>query len=193
MAWPPRTVQGGNRYGRDYLIPFGTGAYKDTKDPREAFMAPGFKNPAIEQLPASTEGIVTVDGSGVTIQSDNCRIFTGTYTGDGVISQIITLPGAVSTTTVRYLRIWMRQTTDNTSLAIWESTREINDDITGGAGVQPSYISAGTSTTGISFAKSDTIIALGTDGTFTVDDRGSDYHPNKNGTIYNYLALGSPT
>lgn len=189
MAWPPRTVQGGNRY----LIPFGTGAYKDTKDPREAFMAPGFKNPAIEQLPSSTEGVVTVDGSGVTVQSDNCRIFTGTYTGDGTTSQVITCPGAGSSSTIRYLRIWQRQSSTGTAMHIWESTREINDDAVAGMGVQPSYQASGTSNTGMSYVQSNTIIAMGTDGTFTVDDGGSDYHPNNNGTVYNYLALGSPT
>ena len=189
MAWPPRTVQGATTS----LVPFGTGAHKGVKDPREAFMAPGFKNPAIEQLPASTEGVVTVDGSGVAIQSDNCRIFTSIYTGDGATSQVITLPGAVSTTTVKYLRIWQRQPTSGTSLHIWEATREINDDIAAGMGVQPSYQTAGLSSTGMSFALSNTIIALGTNGTFTVDDGGSDYHPNSTGIVYNYLALGSPT
>ena len=187
MAWPPRTVQGGNRY----LIPFGTGAYKDTKDPREAFMAPGFKNPAIEKLPSSTEGVVTVDGSGVTVQSDNCRIFTGTYTGDGAISQVITCPGAGSSSTIRYLRIWQRITSSGDPVTIWESTREINDDAAAGMGVQPSYQTTGQAGTGISWGVTNTIIALGTDGTFTVDDGGSDYHPNNNGTVYNYYALGS--
>jgi hypothetical protein len=35
----------------------------------------------------------------------------------------------------------------------------------------------------------DAIIALGADG-FTVDDGGSDGHPNANGIVYNYLCLG---
>ena len=187
MAWPPRTVQSRSRY----LIPFGTGAYKDTKDPREAFMAPGFKNPAIEQLPSSTEGVITSDGSGITVKSDNCRIFTGTYTGDGTESQAITCAGAGSSSTIRYVRIWQRQTSDNTSLSIWESTREINDDIAAKMGVSPSYQVSGEDNTGMSFVSDNTIIALGTDGTFTVDDHAADSHPNKNSQVYNYMALGS--
>ena len=145
----------------------------------------------VEHLGSGLDGVVTVTGSGVAIQSDNCRIFTSIYTGDGATSQVITLPGAVTTTTVKYLRIWQRQPTSGTSLHIWEATREINDDIAAGMGVQPSYQTAGLSSTGMSFALSDTIIALGTNGTFTVDDAGSDYHPNSNSIAYNFMALGS--
>jgi hypothetical protein len=172
MAWPPRSIPG-------------------TGVSLQRSVAPGYKNPAIEQLPASSEGVVTVNGSGVEIQSDNCRIFTGSYTGDGSTSQAITCPGAGSSATIRYLRIWQRQPSSGYSLHIWEATREINDDIAAGMGVQPSYQTSGQDNTGMSFALSDTIIALGTDGTFTVDDGGSDRHPNKNSEVYNYYALGT--
>jgi hypothetical protein len=145
----------------------------------------------IEQLRASSEGVVTVNGSTVEVQTDNCRIFTGSYTGDGATSQVITCPGAGSSSTIRYLRIWQRQSSSGYSLHIWEATREINDDIAAGMGVQPSYQTSGQSNTGMSFALSNTIIAMGTDGTFTVDDGGSDRHPNKNSEVYNFMALGT--
>ena len=176
MTWPPRPMLG-----------IGVSLPGEQRLP----VAPGYKNPAIEQLPASSEGVVIVNGSGVEVQSDNCRIFTGSYTGDDSTSQVITCPGAGSSSTIRYLRIWQREASTGTSIHIWESTREIFDDAVAGMGVQPSYQASGVSNTGMSYVQSNTIIGMGTDGTFTIDDGGGDYHPNKNGTVYNYYALGS--
>jgi hypothetical protein len=187
MAWPPRVTKVGTT---DLLYRFGRDTGPIARMPLP-FIKPGHKNPAIEQLPSSTEGVVTVDGSGVTVQSDNCRIFTGSYTGDGAISQVITCPGAGSSSTIRYLRIWQREASTGTAIHIWESTREIFDDAVAGMGVQPSYQASGVSNTGMSYVQSNTIIDMGTDGTFTVDDGGSDYHPNKNSIVYNFMALGS--
>ena len=42
---------------------------------------------------------------------------------------------------------------------------------------------------GVTETRTNAIIALGSDG-FTVDDAGSDGHPNKNSQVYNYWALG---
>ena len=189
MAWPPRTYALGDI--RHLIVPHDRDQYSGIAHLPLPFFTPGVKKPAIEQLPSSSEGIITADGDGVTVKTDNCRIFTGTYTGDGATSQVITCPGAGSSSTIRYLRIWQRQPSSGTSLHIWEATREINDDIAAGMGVQPSYQTAGQDSTGMSFALSNTIIALGTDGTFTVDDAGSDYHPNSNSIAYNFMALGS--
>jgi len=190
MAWPPKTHSAGMPGTRDLPHRFGSGEGRGglTLLP---FIKAGHRNPAIEQLPSSSSGVVTADGSGVEVKSDNCRIFTGTYTGDGTASQVITCAGAGSSSTIRYVRIWQRQTSDNTALAIWESTREINDDIAAGLGVSPSYQVSGEDITGMSFVADNTIIALGTDGTFTVDDSAADSHPNKNSQVYNYMALGS--
>lgn len=122
----------------------------------------------------SAAGVVTVEGNTL------CRIKTGTYTGDGATSKAITGVGFQP----KFVKIWVRTTVDTTTnVEIIETTDVIIDDIAGGGAFN--YLGAlGTAT----FAD-DMIIALGSDG-FTVDDGGSNSHPNKSGSVYNYLCLG---
>jgi len=101
------------------------------------------------------------------------QIDVGTYTGDGATSQAITGVGF----TPKYVRIWERETSG--AVVVYETTTTIIDDDAQGAAVLISTLNV----------NSSAIIALGSDG-FTVDDNGSDAHPNKNSQVYNYLAIG---
>lgn len=125
-------------------------------------------------LARSAAGVVTVEGNTL------CRIKTGTYTGDGATSKSVTGVGF----TPKYVRVWPRITTGGSNGVVHETTTDIIDDNGSGqsfvldAGSTPAFLTA-----------TDAIIALGSDG-FTVDDAGVDGHPNKTGTVYNYLCLG---
>ena len=190
MSWPPKPL-GETSLRQIRAAKPGSGA----STPHAATHSDGAGDEIVVENLATALGanaILMGDGlGGLTSGSDNCRIFTGTYTGDGATSQVITCPGAGAATTIRYLRIWQRITSSGDPVTIWESTREINDDSTDGMGVQPSYQTVDQAGTGVSWGVTNTIIALGTNGTFTVDDGGSDYHPNRNSSVYNYYALGS--
>lgn len=102
---------------------------------------------------------------------------TGSYTGDGSTSLAITGVGFKP----KYVRIWERETTDRTAINTWETTAEILDDNALGMAVHASA-------TQLQVAD-DRIISLDADG-FTVDDNGTDAGPNRNGAVYNYLAIG---
>ncbi len=105
-----------------------------------------------------------------------CRIATGSYTGDGATSLAITGVGFRP----KYVRIWDRHTVTGGTMVITETTDTIIDDHASGMAVQISLAA---------LSKQDAIISLDSDG-FTVDDAGADDHPNKSGTVYNYLCLG---
>jgi len=109
---------------------------------------------------------------------------TGTYSGDGTTSQVISLSD--SSLVVKYVRIWERVTSSGTDITIYESTDTIVDDEGSGLAIE----TAGATPSGPT-SRSNAIIALGT-GSFTVDDGGSDNHPNKvaGSQVYNYLVMG---
>lgn len=105
-------------------------------------------------------------------------IKTGTYTGDGTTSQAITGIGF----SPKYVKIWRRETVDNTGLVIFETTPDIIDDnAAGGAILHDGVLDHSFQT--------DKIISLDSDG-FTVDDSGIDANPNQDTIVYNYMALG---
>lgn len=106
------------------------------------------------------------------------QIATGSYTGDGATSLAITGVGFLP----KWLWIDERETADGgSSSSHWTSTVIIDDNSDG---------MALTYSGGSAFNhKINAIIALGSDG-FTVDDGGDDDHPNKNGQVYNYVAIG---
>ena len=106
------------------------------------------------------------------------RIATGTYTGDGATSQAITGVGFRP----KWVRVMARETS-STTLAIYETTDTVVDDNAAGVALAHSSAAAGHST------QLNAIISLDADG-FTVDDSGSDSHPNMNGQVYNYIAIG---
>lgn len=101
-----------------------------------------------------------------------CRIKVGTYTGDGATSQAITGVGFTPDALITYnkpaahddnaeVHIKTNLDTDNYSVRIEDRARETSDEV----------------------------VTLDADG-FTVDDHAVDSHPNKNGQVYNYIALG---
>ena len=108
-------------------------------------------------------------------------IAEGTYTGDGATSQTITglefLP--------LYVKIWVQGGTTEAQETYETTGNMIDDDPTGLAFVQ-NYTATGLQAR----YRDDSIITLAVDS-FTVDDDGADSHPNKNGQVYNYYALGA--
>jgi hypothetical protein len=109
------------------------------------------------------------------------QIATGTYTGDGTTSMAVTGVGFAP----KWLMVAFRNEGEAAGASVgWLITTDtiIDDNASGMAlrwsGDTESYQ-----------YRIDAIIALGTDG-FTVDDDGSDRHPNKNGSVYNYTAIG---
>jgi hypothetical protein len=115
------------------------------------------------------------DGSNIQFAGDVlARIKIGTYTGNGATSLAVTDVGF----TPKYLRIWERATSDATAVYVGETNTAIIDDNAAGGAVV-----AGTT------FRDNEIISLDADG-FTVDDDGADAHPNKNSSVYSYMALG---
>lgn len=108
------------------------------------------------------------------------RIKTGTYTGNDATSQGITGVGFKP----KYLRVWQRATVNNTAIEVFETIDQIMDD----------HADGGASHLVMAWGQSqrfeiNRLISLDTDG-FTVDDNGANEHPNQNGVVYNYLAMG---
>lgn len=108
------------------------------------------------------------------VPPDNARIATGTYTGDGTVSQTITGVGFRP----KFVKIWVHATS-GISRNIFEKSDTM--DATRSA----RHLSSGGHFAGIV----DALIALGADG-FTVDDNGSDIDPNKDTEVYDYIAWG---
>lgn len=115
--------------------------------------------------------------SGITADSPPAKIKTGTYTGDGTTAGAVTGIGF----SPKYLRIWPRTTGAAVHVLIFETTPDIIDDHASGATI---IVQSG----GIQMF-ANKIISLDADG-FTVDDEDFDDHPNKDGQVYNYLAIG---
>ena len=108
----------------------------------------------------------------------DARIFesdTGTYTGDGELSQGITGIGFAP----KYVKVWWRQTSATATYS-YETTDTMVDDNASGMAFSDRGVPAGGMATYI-----NAIISLDADG-FTVDDAGGDEHPNKNTEVYNY-------
>ena len=102
-------------------------------------------------------------------------VVTGSYSGDNSTSQVISGLGI----TPKYVRIWVRDTSPG-AVRVWETTAEILDDHGDKMSVEASAWQLET----------NRIIAFGA-GSFTVDDNGSNDHPNDSPTTYNYMAIGS--
>lgn len=104
------------------------------------------------------------------------HIKVGTYTGDGTTSQAITGVGFAPL----YVRVYVHPTGSG------GSETDIFEKLDRSWGIR----SVGhNNSASPHYENDDWIIAFGADG-FTVDDVGSDAHPNKNGETYDYLALG---
>ncbi len=125
---------------------------------------------------------VLITNASATLSWDTVsRIATGTYTGDGATSLAITGVGFQP----KYVQITVRKTAFASAVEaeiVWTTDVIIDDNAAGMA------LRNGGDGAGWDFFING-IIALGSDG-FTVDDAGADAHPNKNTTVYNYLAIG---
>lgn len=103
------------------------------------------------------------------------KIKTGTYTGDGSTGQAITGIGF----TPQFIAIVDHPDSDY-GRQIWiklnQSWADYAVRISGIAGFE-------------CYSRTSGINSLDADG-FTVDDNGSDDHPNKNGQVYDYIILG---
>lgn len=113
--------------------------------------------------------------------SNNARIATGVYTGDGAEDQGITGIG------FKPIFVWIQM--QRTSGALMDTdeaqmtTDKIIDDIAGGASM---IIESGTA--GRSSITAGRVNSLDADG-FSVDDQASDANPNTLNQVYNFLAL----
>lgn len=102
------------------------------------------------------------------------KIKTGTYTGDGSISQGIAGIGFAP----KYVRVFVHSTVNDSEQHSYEKL-----DQTWG---EYNYRHGGAAK---HMVMDNQVISLDADG-FTVDDEGSDFHPNKNNQAYDYLVLG---
>lgn len=109
--------------------------------------------------------------------ADSCKIASGTYTGDGALSQAIT--GIGFTVLVVWIMISTGVLGAKTVGEFLMSTNTLVDNDAAGIAFSPKN----------NDLIKDKIIALGTDG-FTVDDDGSDSGPNQNSQVYDFYALG---
>ena len=103
------------------------------------------------------------------------RIATGTYTGDGSTSHAITGIGFQP----KYVKIFVVVAAEAATM-IFETVENLT------ASYAVSHITVANNE---HYASKDSIISLDVDG-FTVDDDGTDAHPNKNTQVYAYLCLG---
>ena len=112
--------------------------------------------------------------------SSTGQIATGTYTGDGSTDQGVTGVGFQPI----YVKIWNRATSDGDIGYVFETTDDMVDDNAAGMAMKTNYTTSGAQDRFVTNA----IITLDADG-FSVDDAGSDAHPNTNGQVYTYLAM----
>ena len=106
-------------------------------------------------------------------------VAAGTYTGDGATSLAITGLGF----TPKWVKVWHLTASGHqvyateTTASIMATTSDKRSVLTHSGNVNETSL------------VDNAIIALGS-GSFTVDDAGTDSHPNKNGETYHYLAIG---
>lgn len=105
------------------------------------------------------------------------KVYTNAYQGDGTTSQAITGVGFQP----KYVKIWEAVGTDNTNIDSYMTTDNIVDDNASGGAIED----AGNT---LKF-RTGRIISLDSDG-FTVDDAGSDAHPNQDTIWYNFICYG---
>lgn len=102
-----------------------------------------------------------------------CLIDTGTYTGDGTLSQAITGVGFAP----KYVATRYRPVAEDVNV-VFGKTMIKTDQTFGDLGFATD-----------SRVYDNRLISLDADG-FTVDDDGADEHPNKDGQVYEYICLG---
>ena len=126
-------------------------------------------------------------------QANLAKIETGSYTGDGATSKVVSLSD--STLIVKW--VWVNAQFTSVPAdenPVIESDTQytsdvIIDDISGNDASLKGRNDLSGGQTGIFAVNDDAFIALGT-GSFTVDDNSGDFHPNKNNQVYNYMVIG---
>jgi hypothetical protein len=145
----------------------------------KSLQAPAALGEAIRQTANVTEtNLNALTGSGETalhshaVASGVARIETGTYTGDGTTEQVVTMTAGW---TPKFLILHIKDPGEGVSAQVWwrSDQHSANDAISLGTTSQ----------------HDNRVTAFGA-GSFTVDDDGSDGHPNKNGVVYAYIAWG---
>lgn len=103
--------------------------------------------------------------------------FAGSYVGNGGASLAITGVGFKA----NFLKIWAKETVDDTTTPVFETTQIINTNNVSGGCV--THKANGT-------VQFDTgkIRSIDNDG-FTVGDNGINENPNKSGSVYDFIAL----
>ncbi len=109
-----------------------------------------------------------------------CVCVTGEYTGDGTTDQGIDTGVSGQ---VKYVMVIQKTASSSADIQFYETTDTMVDDNVSGIAVR------GGASTFNKQTQVNTIIAMGADGIFHVDDNGSDNVPNKNGEVYNYVAF----
>lgn len=110
-----------------------------------------------------------------------CFMLTGTYTGNGSTSKVITLSDSLLV--VKHVVIYRFSGIDANTVFLQSNDSLMTEDATGGAAL---YVSGTPSI----IIRDDRIIDMGT-GSFTVDDGGADQDPNRNGQKYHYTVFGT--
>ena len=108
-------------------------------------------------------------------------VATGEYTGDDTTSKNIT--SGLGSVQVKFVMVAIKVSSgedlDNREFIMTSDTM-VNDNA---AGISINLWNSATPEFG-----SNGIIALNSDGTFTVDDAGGNAHPNKSSQLYNFVA-----
>lgn len=108
------------------------------------------------------------------------RIATGSYTGDGEVANAIGNLGFAPSFVWITLQVAANNTT-HASRTFIMSSDVIVDDSTAGRGMAFDI--------GSNQTHHDAITSFDSSG-FTVDDDGTDLHPNEGGIVYNFVAIG---
>ena len=127
----------------------------------------------IEPLADVTDAVNVAAAGAYMDTGDVCRINTGTYTGDGTVGQAIAGVGFAP----KFVWIWVHPTAEGST------PHMVKLDQTWGDYSFTMIRSVGNN------VWDNRINSLDADG-FTVDDDGANNHPNTNGVVYDYLALG---
>ena len=110
----------------------------------------------------------------IVFEKNNQIIATGSYTGNDITTRNITGLGFQP----KYVKIWQSGAVDGDAMFFFER----NDLMTGTLCIRKS------DTNSFQY-KDNRLTAFISDG-FTIGDASINAHPNKNGTVYRYLAIG---
>ena len=133
-----------------------------------------------EILTAATMDGVTSDlNTLLTEVEGSCYIEASEYTGDGTTGQTVTLTD--TDLVIKAIFIQLETVAGGSAYSFQTTSSFITSDAQG---------LTTRSITGSELNVDDAVASMGT-GSFVVDDNGDDSHPNKNGSTYHYVVLGT--